>query len=57
MSNPRFVTVDVMLLDDKLQTVKRAVADLDRFIERYKAAADAAAHTYANGSDAKETRV
>lgn len=53
MIQQRFVTVDVLLLDEQVAVAKRAIADLERFVERYKAAAEAAAAAHDNGAGAE----
>lgn len=47
MSQSRFATVDVLMLDDAVQKLVLSVDALRRLVERIKASAEAAGEAYA----------
>ena len=54
--NQRFVTVDMIQIEDAVKDTEAALAKLRKIVDRYNRAAESAATAYANGGDTKEVR-
>ena len=54
MINPRFVTVDLFMLEDAMQKLVLSVKALRRLVERLKASAEAAGEAYAKNGQTGE---